>query len=369
MALKIKKLRSRIPVYDITVANNHNFYANNILVHNCQEITLVTKPISNVDDENGEIALCVLAAINLGTIRLTHLEEDLKDVCEQAVNILDAVISHQDYPIKAAEKMLKRRSLGIGVTNFAYFLAKNNLSYDSSEETLEAINKLFEHIQYYCLLASNKLAQEKGACELFKETKYAEGILPIDTYNKNVDKLVSNKLHLDWEDLRKKIIQYGLRNSTLTALMPCESSSLVTNSTNGIEPIRDLIITKKSKQGTIRMVVPEMNKLKNKYGFAFQVSNDTINKITAVMQKWIDQGISVNHYYNPLMFKDSEIPIGEITKDIIGFYHFGGKQLYYANTYDGKKDTFDFDSKKDDANFSRETSSIEGGCESGACTV
>jgi ribonucleoside-diphosphate reductase alpha chain len=360
----------RIYIQNLDHANSHSSFQDKIWMSNlCQEITLPTRPISAVDDKEGEIALCVLAAINLGVVRMSHLEEDLKDVCEQAVRILDGVITHQDYPIEAAKKMLQRRSLGIGVTNFAYFLAKHNLNYDSSKETLETVNKLFEHIQYYCLLASNKLAKEKGACELFNKTKYSLGILPIDTYNKNVDKLVDNKLNLDWESLRKDIKEYGLRNSTLTALMPCESSSLVTNSTNGIEPIRDLIITKKSKQGTVRMVVPEMTKLKNKYGFAFQVTNDSINKITAVMQKWIDQGISVNHYYNPFKFKDGEIPIGEITKDIMSFYQYGGKQLYYANTYDDKKDTFDFDSKKDNLNFTEDNSLVEAGCEGGACSV
>lgn len=283
-------------------------------------------------DTPAEIALCVLSAINLGAFK--ELSE-LEDICEYALRALDFVITHQDYPVEAAKKMLKRRSVGVGVTNLAYYFAKNNVIYGSSE-SLVLLDETMEHIMYYLIKASVKLAKEFGKCEYFHRTKYSKGILPIDSYCKKVDTLVNRKYSLDWDGLRKDVLQYGMRNSVLMAQMPCESSSLVSNSTNGIEPPRALIISKKSKQGVIKIAVPEIYKLKNKYKLAFDITNKEYTNVQSVMQKWIDQGISSNHYYS--MENGATLSITEVVKDLLYYYNMGGKQIYYANTADGKTD-------------------------------
>jgi len=297
----------------------------------------------NVDVEDmygknpAEIALCVLSAVNVGELKKL---EDLEGICENIVRSLDHVISHQDYPVEAAKKMYKRRSIGIGITNLAYYFAKNGVSY-GDKESLELVDELMEYIQYYSIKASVELAKEVGPCDWFNRTKYSDGILPIDTYAKGtVDKIVNRKLSLDWESLREDIKKYGMRNSTLTAIMPCESSSVVTNSTNGMEPIRNLVTIKKSKQGLLKMVVPEIFRLKNKYTTQFGMEgNRGITNVQAVVQKWVDQGISANHYYSP---KDGNISIKEVATDILHFYQTGGKMLYYANTDDNKTDDFGY---------------------------
>ncbi len=361
--IKIEKLTEKKAVYDITVNKTHNFYANNILVHNCTEITLPTKPIQGIDDTEGEIALCVLAAINLG--QLKDLSE-LEGILENTVRSLDYVIDNQEYPIEAAKKMLKRRSLGIGVTNLAYYLAKNDVKY-TDPKALLLIDEVMEHIQYYAIKASVKLAKEFGKCEYFDRTKYSQGILPIDTYNKNVDSIVKRDYTLDWENLRLDVVKYGMRNSTLTAIMPCESSSVVTNSTNGIEPIRSLITTKKSKAGLIRLVAPEMNKLKNKYQLSYDIKdNKDITNVTAVVQKWIDQAISVNHYYDHTT--NNEISLQAVGYDLLYAYKMGTKCLYYANTNDGKTDKNDVDMTTT-SSTKQETAIMDDGCEGGACSV
>jgi ribonucleoside-diphosphate reductase alpha chain len=329
----------RIYIMNIDNANDHSAFLDKINMSNlCTEINLPTTPLQHIDDgddTDAEIALCVLAAINLGAIR--NLDE-LEVVCEYIVRSLDSVISYQDYPIEAAKKMLKRRSIGVGVTNFAYWLVKNGLSYDDPD-SLGKIDELFENIQYYLLKASNQLAKEEGACEWFNRTKYSEGRLPIDHYNKNVDKLVDRELSKDWEQLRKDIVEFGLRNSTLTAQMPCESSSVVSSSTNGVEAPRTLITVKKSKSGApLPVVVPEVQKYKNKYQFAWTFDNTSMNNIVSVIQKYFDQGISVNHYYDKRKYSDGNLPISEVAKDILNFYKFGGKQIYYANSKDYKSD-------------------------------
>jgi ribonucleoside-diphosphate reductase alpha chain len=331
----------RIYIMNIDNANTHSAFLDKIYMSNlCVEINLPTTPIQDInddDDDDGEIALCVLSAINLGEVKDLS---DLEGVLKNTVAGLDFVITHQDYPVKAAKKMLKRRSVGIGVTNLAYYLAKNGVDYDSPE-ALEIVDELMEHIQYYAIKASVELAKEFGPCEWFNRTKYSKGILPIDTYSKNVDQLVKRKPSLDWESLRKDVLKYGMRNSTLTAIMPCESSSVVTNSTNGIEPIRSLITVKKSKQGLLKMVAPEINKLKNKYQLAFDLNgNKGITRIQAVIQKWIDQGISANHYYDFTKYDEGNLPLSEVAKDLLEFYKYGGKQLYYANSNDKKTDDF-----------------------------
>ena len=285
-------------------------------------------------EKPGEISLCVLGAINLGTIKAL---DELEEVCEYTVRMLDFIIEIQDYPVAAAKKMLKRRSLGVGVTNFAYWLAKNGLDY--SKNSLVEIDRLFEHIQYYLLKASNKLAKEYGKCEYFDKTKYSLGQLPIDHYNKNMDTLVKREFECDWDSLRKDILEFGLRNSVVSAQMPCESSSVVSSSTNGIEAPRKLITVKKSKSGSpLPVVVPEVNKLKNKYSVSWGFSNDDMNNVVGVIQKYFDQGISVNHYYDKKKYKDGNIPLSEVAKDIMTFYKLGGKQIYYSNSKDYKSD-------------------------------
>jgi ribonucleoside-diphosphate reductase alpha chain len=335
----------------------------------CTEINLPTTPIQHIDDgddTDAEIALCVLAAINLGSIK--NLDE-LEIVCEYIVRSLDSVISYQDYPIEAARKMLKRRSIGVGVTNFAYWLVKNGLSYDDST-SLGRIDELFENIQYYLLKASNQLAKVEGACEYFHRTKYSKGLLPIDHYNKNVDKIVDRELTMDWQTLRKDILEYGLRNSTVTAQMPCESSSVVSSSTNGIEAPRKLIVVKKSKSGApLPVVVPEVAKYKNKYQFAWGFDNTAMNNIVSIIQKYFDQGISVNHYYDPRKYEGNDLPISEVAKDILNFYKFGGKQIYYSNSKDYKSDKLD-EMITNTQNASEEVLLMDmDDCESGACAI
>lgn len=315
-------------------------------------------------DEPAEIALCVLSAINLGTIKeLSELEE----VCEFSLRALDFVITHQDYPVEAAKKMLSRRSVGVGITNLAYYFAKNGVAYGSSE-SLTLLDETMEYIQYYLIKASVKLAKEFGKCDFFHRTNYSKGILPIDTYCKKVDTIVSREKTLDWEALRADVLEFGMRNSTLTAMMPCESSSVISNSTNGIEPPRSLITSKKSKQGIIKMAVPEIYKLKNKYKLAFDVTNKEYSNVHGVIQKWIDQGISGNHYYS--MENGDSLSITEVIKDLLYFYNMGGKQLYYSNTADGKTDDVN-KMMKDDVKIVTKEAEIEEveDCLGGACSI
>lgn len=326
----------RIYIQNLDNANSHSGFLDKINMSNlCQEVTLPTSPFYDINSpEDGEIALCVLGAINLGTIKLL---DELEEISEYTVRMLDYIIEIQDYPVEAAKKMLKRRSLGVGVTNFAYWLAKNGLDY--SRDSFNEIDRLFEHIQFYLLKASNKLAKEYGKCEYFERTKYSKGLLPIDHYSKSVDTIVDRKLECDWDGLRADILQFGLRNSVVTAQMPCESSSVVSSSTNGIEAPRSLITVKKSKSGSpLPVVVPEISRLKNKYTLSWGFSNEEMNCVTAIIQKYFDQGISVNHYYDKKKYPDSNIPLSEVAKDILSFYNLGGKQIYYANSKDYKSD-------------------------------
>jgi len=329
----------RMYVMNIDHCNDHSSFHDKIKMSNlCQEITLPTTPMQHIDDgdeTDSEIALCVLSAVNVGALRSL---DELEDVCANIVRSLDAVIEHQYYPVNASKKMLKRRSIGVGITNLAYYLAKHGTRYDDPA-ACTVVDELMEHIQYYMIKASVELAKEKGPCEWFDRTKYSKGILPIDTYCKAVDKLVKRKLTLPWEKLRKQIKEHGMRNSTLTALMPCESSSLVTNSTNGIEPPRGLLTIKKSKHGLIPQVVPEIYTLRNKYTLAFEMENNKgYTNICAVIQKYIDQSISGNHYYNFAKYETGNLPMSEVVHDLLYSYKVGLKTLYYANTEDGKTD-------------------------------
>jgi ribonucleoside-diphosphate reductase alpha chain len=348
----------RMYVHNIDNTNSNSAFKDKIRMSNlCVEITLPTSPIEHIDngdDTPDEIALCVLAAHNLGSIKNN---EELYKCSEYIVRILDFVVDHQDYPVNAALKMKKRRSLGVGVTNFAYWLAKHDLKY-SDPASLEKVDELFEHIQYSLLKASNLLAKEKGACEWFNRTRYSEGIMPIDRYNKNVDELVKREHSCDWEGLREDIKIHGLRNSVLTAIMPAESSAVVQNATNGIEPVRSLVTIKKSKSGLIKQVVPEIHKLKNKYELAYEMpDNKGYTNICAVIQKWIDQSISANHYYQ---FSNDGISLAGVIKDILHSYKYGLKTLYYANTDDKKSDNIE---------TMGESNTNEIGCEDGACAI
>ena len=302
----------------------------------CMEITLPTKPLFSVQDENGEIALCTLSAVNLGA--LESLDE-LEGITEIIVRSLDSLLDYQDYPIKSAEIASKnRRTLGIGVTNLAYYLAKNGKKYsDGSGNRL--IHDTFEALQYYSLKASNKLAKELGACPLFPETQYAKGIMPIDSYKKDVDAFCSPELKLDWVSLRAEIVKTGLRNSTLTALMPCESSSQISNSTNGIEPPRGYVAVKQSKDGILKQIVPDYENLKSQYELLWDIKdNEGYLQLCAIMQKFIDQSISTNTHYDPSQFDGNRVPMKLFLMDLLKAYKYGIKTLYYHTTRDGATD-------------------------------
>lgn len=332
--LKIEYLEETIDVYDITVEDNHNFYANGILVHNC-EINLPTKPLKHIFDNEAEISLCTLSAINWGKIREP---KDFEQPCNLIVRALDELLDYQGYPIIAAQNStMARRPLGVGIINLAYWLARNDLRYSDIDITgLAKIHEFAEAWSYYLIKASIDLAKEKGQCSKSSETKYGIGKMPIDTYKKEVDELVEPVYKLDWDKLRNDAIHYGIRNSTLMALMPAETSAQISNATNGIEPARGLISVKQSKDGILKQVVPSVHRLKNKYDLLWdQKSPEGYLKICAVLQKFIDQGISVNTSYNPKHYPDEQIPMSELMKDILMFYKYGGKQLYYSNTFDG----------------------------------
>ena len=302
----------------------------------CLEIALPTKPLTNVDDPDGEIALCTLSAFNLGVIEKL---EDLEDTADLIVRALDGLLSYQDYPVPAAiHSGKRRRTLGVGVINYAYYLAKNDAKYsDGSANNMT--HRLFEAIQYYLLKASNELAREQGPCELFGETTYSQGLLPIDTYKKDVDDICDEELHLDWEELRNSIKEHGLRNSTLSAIMPAETSSQISNATNGIEPPRGYISVKQSKDGILKQVVPDFAILKDKYQLLWDIpDNKGYLELVAIMQKFIDQTISANTNYDPSKFKDGKLPLQKMIQDILTTYKLGIKTLYYHNTRDGATD-------------------------------
>ncbi len=305
----------------------------------CLEIALPTKPLDHVNDENGEIALCTLSAFNLGAI--DSLDE-LEELAELAVRALDNLLDFQDYPVPAARNAtMGRRTLGIGVINYAYYLAKNGLKYsDGSANALT--HQTFEAIQYYLMKASNELAKERGACPKFNETTYAKGIMPIDTYKKDLDKVCDEPLRLDWDSLRQSIVEHGMRNSTLSALMPSETSSQISNATNGIEPPRGHISVKASKDGILKQVVPDYHNLKDAYELLWDIpTNDGYLQLVGIMQKFIDQTISANTNYDPSKFEGGKVPMKLLLKDLLTAYKLGVKTLYYHNTRDGAADAQD----------------------------
>jgi len=335
--LKERAETGRIYIMNIDHCNSHSSFKDKVNMSNlCQEITLPTDPIQHIDDDAGEIALCILSAINTG--KLKNIDE-LENLCDLAVRGLEELIDYQDYPVAAARRStLARRSLGIGYIGLAHYLAKLGHRYDDPAALTE-VHKLTEAFQYYLLKASNSVAKEKGACEGFTRTKYADGILPIDTYKKDVDELVAPGYFYDWETLRSDIRAYGLRHSTLSAQMPSESSSVVSNATNGIEPPRDYLSIKKSKKGPLKQIVPQYQTLKNNYTLLWDMpSNDGYIKIVAVMQKFFDQAISGNWSYNPEHYPNNEIPVSVMAQDLLTTYKYGWKTSYYQNTYDAKKD-------------------------------
>ncbi|WP_105198894.1 MULTISPECIES: class 1a ribonucleoside-diphosphate reductase subunit alpha [unclassified Pseudoalteromonas] len=322
----------------------------------CLEIALPTKPLNDVNDETGEIALCTLSAFNLGAIESL---DELEELAELAVRALDNLLDYQEYPVPAAyNATMGRRTLGVGVINFAYYLAKNGKRYsDGSANGLT--HKTFEAIQYYLMKASNELAKEKGACPKFNETTYSQGIMPIDTYKKDLDSVCNEPLHLDWDGLRESIKAHGMRNSTLSALMPSETSSQISNATNGIEPPRGHISVKASKDGILKQVVPEYERLKDQYELLWDIpSNDGYLQLVGIMQKFVDQTISANTNYDPNKFDGGKVPMKLLLKDLLTAYKLGVKTLYYHNTRDGASDAQDeFKPQADD------------GCEGGACKI
>ena len=334
--LKERAETGRLYIMNIDHCNSHSSFKDKVSMSNlCQEITLPTTPLQHIDG-SGEIALCILSAINVG--KLTKLDE-LDDLCELAVRGLDALIDYQQYPVTAAEQSTKnRRSLGIGYIGLAHYLAKNGAKYDS-QKAFDLVHKLTERFQFALLSASNQLAMEKGPCGYFGKTKYADGILPIDTYKSDVDEIIPNDLSCDWEFLRGRILEYGLRHSTLSAQMPSESSSIVSNATNGIEPPRDYLSIKKSKKGPLKQIVPSYSTLKNNYTLLWDMhNNDGYIKVTAIMQKFFDQAISGNWSYNPENYPNNEVPMQQMAMDWLNTYKYGWKTSYYQNTYDAKKD-------------------------------
>jgi ribonucleoside-diphosphate reductase alpha chain len=361
LILKLLKERAetgRIYIMNIDHCNSHSSFKDKIEMSNlCQEITLPTYPIQHIDDEMGEIALCILSAINVGKVKS---DEELEELCDLSVRALDELIDYQKYPVKAAEIATKaRRSLGIGFIGLAHYLAKLGFNYDS-QEAWDAVHGLSESFQYYLLKASNQLAKEKGYCEYFGRTKYADGILPIDTYKKDVDEISSIKLQHDWESLRTSILEHGLRHSTLSAQMPSESSSVVSNATNGIEPPRGFLSIKRSKKGPLKQIVPQYQTLRNNYTLLWDMPSNTgyIN-VVAVMQKFFDQAISGNWSYNPENYPDNEVPVSVMAHDMLYSYSMGWKTSYYQNTYDIKTDEVVEEPKQDLQSLLQELSGAE----------
>ena len=360
--LKERAETGRLYIMNIDHCNSHSSFQDKVEMSNlCQEITLPTVPLEHIDGE-GEIALCILSAVNIGKIRDV---DDLEELCDLAVRGLDELIDYQDYPITAAEVATKnRRSLGVGYIGLAHYLAKKGYKYDS-QEAWDDVHRLTEAFQYYLLKSSNKLAEEKGPCGYFDRTKYASGILPIDTYKSDVDEISNPGYAYDWEDLRRNIVDKGLRNSTLSAQMPSESSSVVSNATNGIEPPRDYLSIKKSKKGPLKQIVPGYQYLKNNYTLLWDMlDNGGYINVVSVMQKFFDQAISGNWSYNPKNYADNEVPVSEMAQDFLRTYKYGWKTSYYQNTYDFKSDENLEDSKTLDNLVGEIMSAEEEDCES-----
>ena len=362
--LKERAETGRVYIMNIDHCNFHSSFKDQITMSNlCQEITLPVVPLQHIDDDGPEeIATCILSALNVGKIKS---DEELEELCDLTVRALEELIDYQDYPVKAAENFTKRRrALGVGFIGLAHYLAKLGFAYDS-QDAWDAIHSLSESFQYYLLKTSNQLAKERGHCEYFGRTKYSDGILPIDTYKKDVDEISNIPFQHDWEELRASILKYGLRHSTLSAQMPSESSSVVSNATNGIEPPRGYLSVKKSKKGPLKQIVPQYNTLKNNYTLLWDMkSNLGYINIVAVMQKFFDQAISANWSYNPENYPDNEVPVSVMAHDMLYSYSVGHKTAYYQNTYDNKTDEVIEESKQDLQSLLQELSDIDDDCES-----
>jgi ribonucleoside-diphosphate reductase alpha chain len=366
--LKERAETGRIYIMNIDHCNSHSSFKDQITMSNlCQEITLPVVPIQHIDDDGPqEIATCILSAINVGKVKS---DEELEELCNLSIRSLEELIDYQNYPVKAAENFTKRRrSLGIGYIGLAHYLAKLGFNYDS-QGAWDAVHGLSESFQYYLLKASNQIAKEKGHCEYFGRTKYADGILPIDTYKKDVDQVSSVGLQHDWESLRASILEHGLRHSTLSAQMPSESSSVVSNATNGIEPPRGYLSIKKSKKGPLKQIVPQYQSLKNNYTLLWDMpSNRGYINVVAVMQKFFDQAISGNWSYNPENYADNEVPVSVMAQDMLTCFKLGHKTAYYQNTYDVKTDEVVEEQKPELQSLLNDImSSDEESCES--CTI
>ena len=367
--LKERAETGRIYIMNIDHCNSHSSFKDKVEMSNlCQEITLPTYPLQHIDDHLGEIALCILSAINVGKITPAGGDKELEELCELSVRGLEELIDYQEYPVVAAERATKaRRSLGIGFIGLAHYLAKLGFDYDS-QEAWDAVHGLSESFQFYLLKASNKIAQEKGWCADFGRTKYADGILPIDTYKKDVDEISSQELAHDWESLRASINEFGLRHSTLSAQMPSESSSVVSNATNGIEPPRDYLSIKKSKKGPLKQIVPSYGSLKNNYTLLWDMkSNRGYINVVSVMQKFFDQAISGNWSYNPENYPDNEVPVSVMAQDFLTTYKYGWKTSYYQNTHDMKNDEVEEKNPNLSSLINELEQAEEGECES--CAV
>ena len=335
--LKERAETGRLYLMNIDHCNSHSSFKDKVYMSNlCQEITLPTKPLEHIDDPNGEIALCILSAVNIGKV---SKKDELEEICDLAVRGLEELVDYQEYPVEAAELSTKnRRSLGIGYIGLAHYLAKQGEHYDDPK-AWKLVHDLSESFQYYLLKSSNTIAKEKGKCGYFDRTKYADGILPIDTYKRDIDEFCGTELNHDWDSLRTSIATYGLRHSTLSAQMPSESSSVVSNATNGIEPPRAFLSTKKSKKGPLKQIVPQYGSLKNNYTLLWDMKgNDGYIKIVAAMQKFFDQAISGNWSYNPENYENNEVPVSVMAGDFLKTYKYGWKTSYYQNTYDNKDD-------------------------------
>lgn len=307
----------------------------------CTEITLPTKPLKFSDDPDGEIALCTLAGINFGKMKDLS---DFEKPAELLVRALNELLDYQEYPMQAAYKStMGRRPLGVGISNLAYWIAKNGYKY-SDDSSLSHLGEMMEAFQFYLMKASVEVAKENGPCPMFNETKYSKGIMPVDAYKTALDEILPHKEAVDWNWLRSEIAEHGMANSTLSALMPVETSSQIINATNGIEPPRSFVSVKGSADGRLKQVVPSYQRLKNKYELAWDMPNTRgYLKVAAVAQKYVDQAISTNTWYNPENYENNEIPMLELIQDDLLSYKFGLKTLYYCNTYDGASDDFSED--------------------------
>ncbi len=377
--LKERYETGRLYILNADHVNKHSSFKDPIYMSNlCQEITLPTSPLNDINKEEGEIAMCILSNVNLGKIK--HIDE-LDELTDLLVRFLDELIEYQEYPVKVAEKSTKnRRSLGIGVSDVFNFLAKNNLRYDNPE-SLQIIHQYMERFQYGLINASAKLAKEKGACKYFSRTKYSEGIFPIDTYEKNVDELVANNLQCDWESLKAKVKKYGLRNSALSAIPPAASSSIVSNSTPGVDPVRKLLIAKMSKYGPLKQLAPGYGEYHQNYTLAWDIDNEKYVHLIAVFQKFIDQSISTNMYYDISKYQDNKVPIRDLIRHESIAYKYGLKTLYYLNSNDNSGEVSQILAQNDEdiklktqnkafvqtANLAFEVESEA--CEGGACSV